>query len=135
MRRASISVVAVLALLVAAVAIGANAGGATTPPVKRVSITGTACANGFFCYKPAAITVFRGTRVVWTNNSGVMHTVTRCSKVPCGVTGGTGRQTGLSSPDIQPHRTYAFLFRLPGTYRYYCKVHGYGLMHGIVTVK
>ncbi len=135
MRRASISVIAALALLIAAFAIGESSSGAASPPVKKVSITGTACANQFFCYKPAALTVLRGTKVVWTNNSGVIHTVTRCGKAACGVTGGTGKQTGLNSPNIAPHKTYGFLFKLPGTYRYYCKVHGYGLMHGTITVK
>ena len=135
MRRASISVIAALALLVAAFAIGESSGGAALPPVKRVSITGTACPNGIFCYKPAPLTVNRGTKVVWTNNSGVIHTVTRCRKAVCGVTGGTGKQTGFASPNIAPHKTYAFLFKLPGTYRYYCKVHGYGIMHGTITVK
>jgi plastocyanin len=134
MRRASISVIAALALLVAAFAIGASSGGAATP-LKKVSITGTACANGLFCYKPAPLTVVRGTKVVWTNNSGVIHSVTRCSKAACGVNGGTGKQTGFRSPTIQPHKTYAFLFKLPGTYRYFCNIHGYGVMHGTITVK
>jgi plastocyanin len=135
MRRASVSVFVALALLVAAIAIGASAGAAAAPPVKKVSMTGTKCANGLYCYKPAALTVKRGTKVVWTNNSGVIHTITRCTKPQCGVNGGTGKQLKLASPAVQPHKSYAFTFKLPGTYRYFCKIHGYGVMHGTVTVK
>jgi plastocyanin len=41
----------------------------------------------------------------------------------------------LASPSIAPHKTYAFTFTGLGTYRYYCKVHGFSVMHGTVTVK
>jgi len=136
MRRSFVSITAAVVLLVSAVAIGESAGGAATPPVKKVSMTATACPNGLFCYKPAALTVKRGTKVVWTNNSGVIHTVTRCTKAQCGgLNGGTGKQTKFGSATVQPHKTYAFTFKMPGTYRYYCKIHGYGVMHGTVTVK
>jgi plastocyanin len=135
MRRAFVPVFAALALLVCAVAIGEGVGGAATPPVKKVSITGTACANGLYCYKPGPLTVKRGTKVVWTNTSGVIHNVRRCTKPQCGVTGGTGKQTGFGSPTLQPRKTYAFTFKMPGTYRYYCNIHGYGVMHGVITVK
>ena len=137
MRRTVSVAVAVALLLGGAFALGEGALGATTPPpVKKIAITGTACANGLYCYKPAAVTVRKGTKVAWTNASGVIHTVTRCTRAACnGTTGGTGRQTRLASPSIQPHKSYAFLFTGLGTYRYYCKVHGYGIMHGTVTVK
>ena len=136
MRRAFVSITAAVALLVSAVAIGESAGGAVTPPVKNVSMAGTSCSNGLYCYKPAALTVKRGTKVVWTNKSGTIHTVTRCTKAQCrGLNGGTGKQTKFGSATVQPHKTYTFTFKMPGTYRYFCKVHGYGVMHGTVTVK
>lgn len=136
MRRASVSVLAALALLVAVVAIGESAGGAAAPPTKKVSVTGAGCSNGLFCYKPATFAVPRGTKVVWTNNSGTIHTVTRCTKAQCsGLNGGTGKQTKFGSATVQAHKTYAFTFTMPGTYRYFCKIHGYGIMHGTVTVK
>jgi len=134
--RRFVPIAVALALLLGAFALGEGALGAAAPPVKKVAMTGTACANGFFCYKPAALTVKKGTKVIWTNSSGTIHTVTRCTKAACnGANGGTGKQTKFGSPSIQPHKAYAFTFTGLGTYRYYCKVHGYGVMHGTVTVK
>jgi plastocyanin len=138
MRRASISVLAALALLVSAVAIGETTGGAATaPPVKKIAIPGPAgCAGTYFCYKPGNVTVKKGTKVVWTNTSGMVHTVTRCTKPKCqGLNGGTGKQTGFGSPSIANKKSYAFTFKSAGTYRYFCKFHGYPTMHGLVTVK
>jgi len=136
--RRSITLTVALALALGGLALGDHAlGAATPPPVKKVAITSfSACANGYFCFKPAAVTVKKGTKVVWTNSTTVSHTVTRCTPAVCsGANGGTGKQTKLASPMIAPHKTYAFTFKLAGTYRYYCKVHGYGLMHGTITVK
>jgi plastocyanin len=133
--RRFLSIAVALALLLGAFALGEGALGATAPPVKKISITGTACANGLYCYKPAALTVKKGTKVVWTNASGTIHTVTRCTKAACGVGPGTGKQTKLASPSIAPHKTYAFTFTGLGTYRYYCKIHGFSVMHGTITVK
>ena len=136
MRRFVIAAVA-LAVTLGGVALAENAVGATTPPpVKKVAIASfSQCGNGYFCFKPPTLTVKKGIKVVWTNTTGTAHTVTRCSMAACGVNGGTGKQTKFASPDIAPKKTYAFTFKMVGTYRYYCKVHGYGLMHGTITVK
>ena len=135
MRRATVIVVAALSLLTTVVALGAVGVGAAVP-TRNVSISATACPGGhIYCYKAAVITVKRGTKVVWKNVSGVPHTVTRCTKTACHVTGGTGTDTKFASPAIGAGRTYAFTFKHVGTYRYYCKFHGYGVMHGTVTVK
>ena len=120
--RRFVSIAVALALLLGAFALGEGALRAAAPPVEKISITGTACANGLYCSKPGALTVKKGTKVVWTNGSGVIHTV-------------TGKQTKLASPSIAPHKTYAFTFTGLGTYRYYCKIHGFSVMHGTITVK
>jgi plastocyanin len=136
MRRASFSVFAALALLVSAIAIGETTGGAATPPVKKIAMPGpSACGAKYFCFKPGNLTVQKGTKVVWTNTSGLVHTVTRCTKAKCnGLGGGTGKQTKFGSGNIANKKTYAFTFKLPGTYRYFCKLHGY-TMRGMITVK
>src|SRR5262245_53391233 len=70
-----------------------------TPPTKTVVMAQSGCAGGkFFCYKPAPLTVKRGTKVVWKNKTTAPHTVTRCTVAECGVGPGTGKQAGLKSP-------------------------------------
>ncbi len=134
MRRPVIFTVA-LPLMLGVALVGSAVGATTTPAVKKVAIASSSqCANGYFCFKPANITVKKGTKVVWTNTTTIVHTVTRCTKAACGLSGGTGKQAKLGSPMIASHKTYAFTFTGVGTYRYYCKVHGYGLMHGVITV-
>jgi plastocyanin len=137
MRRRSVSVFAALALLVSAAAIGETSGGAATPPVKKIAIPGPAgCAGKYFCYKPGNVTVKKGTKVVWTNTSGMVHTVTRCTKPQCnGRNGGTGKDKKFGSGNIANKKSYAFTFKTAGTYRYFCKAHGYAAMRGVITVK
>jgi len=114
----------------------AGAGSAVVIPPKTVNITGTNCAGGAeFCFKPALLTVPRGTKVVWKNPTTAPHTVTRCSVVLCGVSGGTGADPNFKSPTINPGKSFSFTFHKPGTYRYFCKVHGFTVMHGTITVK
>ena len=137
--RRSITLTVALALALGGLALGDHAlGAATPPPLKKVAITSfSACANGYFCFKPAAVTVKKGTKVVWTNNTTVSHTVTRCSPGACnGANGGTGKQTKLASPMIAPHKTYAFTFTKPGKYFYECTIHAMmPSMHAKVIVK
>ena len=110
--------------------------GAATTPTNTVSIAMSHCAhNAEFCFSPATLTVKKGTKVVWKNATITQHTVTRCTKPACGVSGGTGTDPKLASPILNPKKTYAFTFRHVGTYVYFCKVHGYAVMHGLVTVK
>jgi plastocyanin len=117
-----------------------NAGASTSPalvPKAVVKIVPMAsCTSGtLFCYKPAAISVASGTRVVFKNNTTVIHTVTRCTMPACPVSGGTGTDTGFGSPGtIAAGGTYKFVFHGKGTYVYYCQIHGYSIMHGTITV-
>jgi hypothetical protein len=73
--------------------------------------------------------------VVWKNTTQAPHTVSRCTVAACGVSGGTGKDPKFDSPIIDPGKTFAFTFHGAGTYRYYCMVHGYAVMHGIITVR
>ncbi len=65
-----------------------------------------------FAFSPANITVKAGTKVTWTNNDSVAHTVTE-----------TDGKTGPASSDVNPGETYSFTFSTPGTYQYYCSIH------------
>lgn len=136
--RRSLIVSLIAAVFVALVAAGGVAV-ASTPrvvPTKVVTITSSGCPGGnSFCFKPASLIVKRSTKVVWKNTTGAPHTVTRCSLAACGVSGGTGTDPKFRSPTINPGRTFTFTFHHAGTYRYYCKVHGYGAMHGTITVR
>ena len=105
-------------------------------PTKTITITGSACPGGSeFCFKAAVLTVKPGTKVVWKNSSDAPHTVTRCDVADCMLNGGTGKDPKLASPTINPGKTYTFTFHKTGTYRYFCKFHGYLTMHGTITVK
>ena len=84
-------------LVVAAAILGTSAAGnvavagsATTTATKRrtVTITASGCAGHLWCYKPATLTVQRGTKVVWKNMTLVPHDVKRCTKAACKVSHG-----------------------------------------------
>jgi plastocyanin len=96
------------------------------------------CANGEpFCFSPPTLTVADGTTVTWSNQTGVAHTVTRCDPVACGgVAGGTGTDATFTTANLDAGSGAKFThaFNGPGTYNYYCAIHGYALMHGTVTV-
>jgi amicyanin len=75
-----------------------------------------------YAFSPANITVKVGTKVTWTNDDSVGHTVTAddpSSDAPASGTFGKGE-------------TYSFTFNKAGTYDYHCEPHPY--MKGTVTV-
>ena len=125
------------ALCIVATGIGGVAlAGAAPVPTKTITMTASACpAQAEYCYKPATLTVKPGTKVVWKNTSIAPHTITRCTVAGCKLNGGTGKDPKLASSVIDPGKTYAFTFHKVGTYRYYCQVHGFAVMHGTITVK
>ncbi len=63
-----------------------------------------------FAFAPAAITVARGTSVVWTNGDVIPHTST-----------GTDKQ--WDSKPIQPGSSFKVTFDKAGTYTYGCTIH------------
>jgi hypothetical protein len=83
------------------------------------------------------MTIVAGDRVTWVNKSGAAHTVTRCTPAACnGASGGTGTDTSFTSGDVgaASGASFTHTFSQPGTYVYYCTIHGYALMHGTITV-
>ena len=103
-----------------------------------VTIAGTGCAGGsLFCFSPASITIHDGDTVVWTNQTTAPHTVTRCTAAACaGSGGGTGTDASFTNGNVAAGNgnTFSHTFHGPGSYVYYCTIHGFALMHGTVTV-
>jgi len=107
------------------------------PASATVSVTsnGSDCAIG--CFTPAQTTIAAGGTVTFTNASGVDHTVKRCTPAQCeGNDGGTGVDADFTSGafDLTTDGTFDVTLAQPGTYVYYCSLHGYALMHGTITV-
>ncbi|HUZ73090.1 MAG TPA: cupredoxin family copper-binding protein [Stellaceae bacterium] len=84
--------------------------------------TGNAIAIDGFAFRPASITVARGTKVVWTNDDGDVHTVTSADDPKL-----------FTSPALDSGDGFAYAFNRAGTFRYICSVHPY--MHGTIIVK
>jgi hypothetical protein len=86
-----------------------------------VSIRPNAPSFGSQAYLPSPLNISPGTTVTWTNNDTMAHTVTSTQGI-------------FNSGVIQPGQTYSFKFTTPGTYNYFCTIHGAAAMNGIVNV-
>jgi amicyanin len=71
-----------------------------------------------FAFAPAELTVKAGTKVTWTNNDIVAHTVTFTDVA--------------NSPVLNRGDMFSRTFTTPGTYSYICSIHPF--MHGTVVV-
>lgn len=103
---------------------GSGAGG----PVAAVQIVDTA-------FQPATLSVAVGTKVVWTETGVEPHSVTAVNKAF-----DSSPECSPITPDKCLHKgdTFSYVFTHPGTYVYYCRVHGTPSgsgMAGTVTVK
>ena len=113
--RWSLAALAVAVLVLALVSLesqSATAGDAQASATKTVDI-----AN--FAYHPKTLTISRGTKVTFTNSSGVTHTATRAGSFNTG--------------DITPGSSVAVRFTHKGTFAYHCSIHPF--MHGKIVVK
>jgi plastocyanin len=141
-RRAAVGSLIVLTFAGFAFAGLAFAGPALAEPTAAASST-TTVVSGFdtdcgigevFCYIPSSATVSVGDTVLWADQSGFRHTVTRCDPQQCeGHDGGTGSDSLLEAI-VEPNLDVSRTFTGPGTYLYYCRIHTYGVMHGTITV-
>ena len=75
-----------------------------------------------FSFSPAVLTVAAGTKVVWTNNDDIPHTV-----VDAGATPPEWRSKAMDTDD-----SFSRVFDKPGTYKYFCGLHPH--MQGTVVV-
>ncbi len=64
-----------------------------------------------FAFSPATITVKKGTKVTWTNQDSVKHTVTS----------DTGSE--ISGPLIGKGETFSYVFDTVGSFSYHCQPH------------
>lgn len=100
-----------IAVALLASAAGSAAGGADTsaqvppPPVVKVRV-------GDNFYKPKKLEVPAGTTISWKNVGRVNHNI-----VP-----NKGKKYGIIP--MRPDKVYKYTFTAPGTYKYYCSLHG-----------
>jgi LPXTG-motif cell wall-anchored protein len=93
------------------------------------------CGGPAFCFTPSTLTITDGDTVTWSNQSATSHTVYRCYPGGCsGEGGGTGTDPGFTSAGVATGGTYVHTFHGPGTYNYFCTIHGYATMHGVIVV-
>ncbi|HET8844836.1 MAG TPA: cupredoxin family copper-binding protein [Ktedonobacteraceae bacterium] len=86
----------------------------TTAPADTPTTAPTGGGNSVsiasFAFSPASLTVAVGTKVTWTNNDSVTHTVTE-------------NNGAFDSKDLAPGQTFSFTFDKAGTYSYHCNIH------------
>ena len=104
-RVAAFLAIAGVATLLLIVGTGSRAAAAPTATASK-SVTVTIKD---FKYKPAAIEINSGDRVVWANLDDVKHTATK---------GGS-----FTTGKIKPGKAVAVKFTSKGTYRYHCTLH------------
>jgi plastocyanin len=107
----------------------------TKVEVVKISADSACKSPASLCFKPAALKVASGTKVIFKNLTSTSHTVTRCDPAQCnGVSGGSGTDHAFGSGIITSGGKYTHVFRGKGTYLYFDLIDGYALLHGIVTV-
>ena len=75
-----------------------------------------------FTFAPMEITVAAGTRITWTNNDDIPHTVVDADD-----------PKAWKSPPLDTGEAWARVFDKPGTYHYFCSLHSH--MQGTVVVR
>lgn len=99
---------------------------ASTSPEARslavsVSIPQGAVDLGAAAFGTNPLVVEQGATVTWTNNDTVAHTV-------------TAEDGTFGSDTIEPGETFEYTFDQPGTFNYFCAIHGAASMSGVVQV-
>jgi plastocyanin len=115
-RRVGLAFVTAIAVL-SFVGLRAAAGESAT---EATASGGTTVGIVDFSFRPTPLTVSAGTKVTFSNRSGITHTATA---------NGGGFDTGR----IEPGTTASVTFKRPGTYSFHCSIHPF--MHGKIVVK
>lgn len=113
--RAAIAFAAVAAALLLALRASSQA---ATGATATTSATANVSINNYK-FHPPTLTVSKGTKVAFANDSGVTHTATD---------GGV-----FDTRRIKPGQSVAVRFTQKGTFRYHCKIHTF--MHGTIVVR
>ncbi|MBC7581826.1 cupredoxin family copper-binding protein [Aeromicrobium sp.] len=95
---------------------------ATTTSTASRTASDNAVSIKSYMFGPNDLKVKVGTKVTWTNEDAVVHTVTADTKL----------DSAPDSPDMAKNATYSFTFTKAGTYAYHCAPHPY--MKGTITV-
>ena len=74
-----------------------------------------------FTFAPQVLQVRAGTAVTWLNRDDIPHVVV-----------GQDNPRELKSPPLDTDDHFSFVFKAPGTYRYFCSLHPH--MQGSVVV-
>lgn len=113
----------------------------TAPPAfasTTITITKTVCSGGGtkYCYSPESIDTSPGLSVVWVNNDAIGHNVAPCSPSVCNGAAATNWPCAAKiSLAANGGTSAACTFTTPGTYWYYCSLHGWAAMHGEIIIK
>jgi plastocyanin len=99
-----------------------------TSPSDSCSPGGTTICAANTAFNPAALTVAVGATVTFHNSDGFTHTTTS-SAVPNGAAAWDVSLAGGAQTTVT--------FSIPGTYQYYCKIHGTATsgMRGTIVVQ
>jgi plastocyanin len=118
--------------LVAAAALG------IVLPGTAVAQAGNEVAVVDSSFQPASLTITAGEAVTWTSSGSLPHTVTSSDGDFDSNSGCASFSDGGSGACMDNGETYSFTFDTPGTYAYYCKLHGTsagGGMAGTIVVQ
>lgn len=127
-------------VLFAAIATLIGVVGSAVPVLERGPVAGAqttatvSIGDNWFCNASYAdgvcdTSITAGDTVLWTNNGTLPHTVTECGPAftPCPQSG------GFDSGTLTNGQTFSRAFPTPGTYEYWCSIHG-NAMRGRVIV-
>ena len=103
-----------LVLGLGAAGCGSSGAGATTETIAPVQSGEVAIAGTDNYFVPEQVTVTEGTEVVWTNDGRNQHNI-----IP-----GDDTPFEAETADFEPGESYRWTASVPGTYRYYCSIHG-----------
>ena len=116
-RRRQAIAIALVAAVFGLALVGILDGAAAAEDPAQASRTATVTIPDF-SFKPATVTIARGSSVRFSNATGTAHTATRSGSFD------TGR--------IKPGKTATVRFNRKGTFAYHCKIHSF--MKGKVVV-